>query len=416
MPFSVSLSQTRRFLLSKHGLLGANRFHSAQGALDYVRQTGCIQYDPVDVCGKSHELALLARVENFTKEMLDDLLYQKRSLLDYFDKNMCILPTECWPYLEPMRRYCKEHVRNREEIERLAPALLLRIHEAGSLSSQELDMKEKVDWYWSATSLSRAALEALYFRGDLVIHHKTCTVKSYALAEDCLPPLLLQTACPFEDEKDRQLWQLRRRIGAVGLLPNAPSDAWLGIAGFTAKARALAFRQLLEDDVLTELQVEEGKKPFYLLTDDLPLLKACAKPFLEIKRVRLLPPLDCMLWDRKVISQLFGFAYKWEIYTPQDQRKYTYYALPVLYGERFAGRLEPICDRKKSVLWIRRFWPEKGFSFTEAFTRALETAVERLRVYQGMEQTLWGPDQREAADRSLLAEPTIPKDQAACSQ
>lgn len=58
------------------------------------RQAGSVQFDPVDVCGTSPELTLQARIEYFTKEMLDELLYQDRLLIDFFDKNLCILPIE----------------------------------------------------------------------------------------------------------------------------------------------------------------------------------------------------------------------------------------------------------------------------------------------------------------------------------
>lgn len=86
--------QTRQFLLLKHGLLGAHKFTGKQGALAFVRQAGCIQFDPVDSCGKNAELTLQSRVRNFTKQTLSELLYTDRSLIDFPDKNLSIFPTE----------------------------------------------------------------------------------------------------------------------------------------------------------------------------------------------------------------------------------------------------------------------------------------------------------------------------------
>ncbi len=78
--------QARRFMLLKHGLLGDYRFSGKDGVMAYIRQAGCIQFDPIDVCGKSPELVLHARVKGFTREMLYDLLYKDRTLLDYFTR------------------------------------------------------------------------------------------------------------------------------------------------------------------------------------------------------------------------------------------------------------------------------------------------------------------------------------------
>ena len=402
MAVSVSLDQTRRFMLGRQGLLGAGRFSGDQGLKDYVKMVGCVQFDPVDVCGKSHELALLARIKGFDRDMLDRALYKERALIDYFDKNMCILPTEDWPYMEPTRTYYREHSRGRKEVDAVAPEILRRVHEMGSASSQELDMKERVDWYWSATTLSRAALETLYFRGDLVVHHKRGSVKSYALASDCLPKALLDAPYPFENEAQRHAWQVLRRVGAVGMLPNGASDAWLGMDGFKAEARSAAFGALLKQGRLAPVMVESVQKPLYIRAEELPMLEECAQKSSAAKRARFLAPLDCMMWDRRLIAALFGFEYRWEIYTPVNQRKYAHYTLPVLYGERFAGRAEPVCDRKAKVLRMKRFWPEKDFRVTDAFASAMVKAAAQLQAFHGLDRTVWGDDGLSPLDAGFV--------------
>ena len=94
----LTREQARRFLLRRHGLLGGYQFEGKRGILEFVKQVGCIQFDPVNVCGRSPELVLLSRVKGFTKQMLHELLYQDRQLIDYFDKNLSIFATEDWPY------------------------------------------------------------------------------------------------------------------------------------------------------------------------------------------------------------------------------------------------------------------------------------------------------------------------------
>ena len=93
----LTKKQARTFILAKQGLLGDYRFSGKDGAYAYVRQAGCIQYDPVDVCGKNAELTLQSRVKGFRKSMLADLLYEDRLLVDYADKELSIWPAEDWP-------------------------------------------------------------------------------------------------------------------------------------------------------------------------------------------------------------------------------------------------------------------------------------------------------------------------------
>ena len=106
---TLSNEQARQFILLKQGLIGDHRFNEKQGALEYVRQAGCIQFDPVDVCGKNAELVLQSRIKGFSKSMLYNLLYEDRALVDFNDKQLAIIPTEDWPYFERYRRIAREN-------------------------------------------------------------------------------------------------------------------------------------------------------------------------------------------------------------------------------------------------------------------------------------------------------------------
>ena len=77
-------------------------------------------------------------------------------------------------------------------------------------------------------------------------------------------------------------------------------------------------------------------------------------------RAIILAPLDNMLWDRKLIKELFGFDYKWEVYKPVSERSYGYYVLPVLYGDRFIARFEPGWDKTSGTIIVKNWWWEPG--------------------------------------------------------
>ncbi|SHI18160.1 hypothetical protein SAMN02745823_03108 [Sporobacter termitidis DSM 10068] len=396
--YAFTVEQARRFMLAKQGLSGAHKFSGRQGVLDFIRQAGCVQYDPIDICGKNAELVLFSRVAGFTKELLNALLYEDRALVDYFDKNMAIIAAEDWKYFARTRRHNAEHGHSRELVEAVAGPVKELIRKRGFVCSRDvaalnaasagIDCAGKVDWSWNPAPLSRAALETLYFRGELVLHHKKGTMKYYTLASDALGAGILSAADPNETEADFIRWMIARRVGAVGLLWNRPSDAWLGIGGLTAEKRNSAFSRLLEEDRLIACRVDGLSAPLYLQGEDEPLAREILEGGGGHGRLELLAPLDNMLWDRKLIKALFDFDYKWEIYTPVSQRRFGYYVLPVLYGGAFAGRIELEADRKAARLLVKNFWPEPGFQQSKRFDRQLAAQLQRFARFNGCAQAV----------------------------
>ncbi|MEA4823712.1 MAG: crosslink repair DNA glycosylase YcaQ family protein [Clostridiaceae bacterium] len=390
-------AQVRRFLLLKHGLLGDYRFIGKQGAYDYVRQTGCIQFDPVDACGRNAELTLASRVEGFTKQTLAALLYADRALVDYPDKNLSILPAEDWPYFERYRQAARDSGLRFEGLTDLEAEAKAYIREHGAVCSDDLPIDGSIRWHsaihWSGewggnTNAARAVLEQLYSTGELIIHHKNGTRKYYDLAEKYLSPALLSAADPLPDTFEHQIWRVYRRIGAVGLLWNRPSDAWLNIWGLKTPQRTDAFTALLAEKKILEIHVESLKHPLFCHADDLPLIETVLHTDHFKPRCELIAPLDCMLWDRKLIHALFGFDYTWEIYTPASKRKYGFYVLPILFGDRFIGRVEAIADAKSGVLTVRNVWYEEGVKRTKKLQDAVERRLRRLAQFNGCDRLI----------------------------
>jgi uncharacterized protein YcaQ len=252
----------------------------------------------------------------------------------------------------------------------------------GPVNSDELPISGVVQWHsaihWSGnwggnTNASRSVLEQLYSTGEMIIHHKKGTRKYYDLAEKYLPAELLNAYDPLPDEPEHQKWRILRRIGAVGLLWNRPSDAWLNIWGLKSQQRNEAFRELLDERKIVEIKVEGLKDVLFCHVEDLSLIETVLHKDEFKLRCELIAPLDCMMWDRKLILALFGFDYSWEIYTPAEKRKYGFYVLPILYGESFTGRVEAVVDKKTSTLVVKNIWYEDGVNKT----KKLQTAIER---------------------------------------
>lgn len=387
---TLSNRQARNFILLKHGLLGEHRFLGKEGALRFVRQTGCIQFDPVDSCGKNAELTLQSRIKGFTKNTLFELLYTDRRLVDYPDKNLSIIPVEDWPYFSRYRKAAKEGGLKFEGLSVLEEQAKAYIASAGPVSSDELPIDGSIRWHsaihWSGNfggtaNAARSVLEQLYSTGELVIHHKKGARKYYDLAEKHIPHDLLIAEDPIQDDFEHQKWRVLRRIGAVGLLWNRPSDAWLNIWAFKSSERCEAFRQLLAEGKITEAQVEGIRGSLYFRSEDKPLINKVLEQDTFKPRCELIAPLDCMMWDRKLIKTLFGFDYAWEIYTPAEKRKYGYYVLPILYGNRLIGRIEAASDHKTGTLNVKNIWYEDGVRQTKKLQAELTRCIQRFAKF-----------------------------------
>lgn len=382
----ITSEQARKFILAKHGLIGGYKFSGKNGVLDFVKQAGCIQFDPVDVCGKNAELVLQSRVKGFNKEMLYELLYTDRRLVDYFDKNLAIISIDDWPCFSRIRNEYKERIRSKEDIDGISDTIKEIISRRGAVCSKELDFNETVSWYWSDTRLSRAALETMYFRGDLIIHHKKGTIKYYDLVEKYIPNDILNAEDPFADEKSYLKWRVLRRIGAVGLLWNKASDAWLNMRGMDSGKRIVIFNALINEGRIIPATVDGIKESLYFLPEDKNLLDGIVTGMDYKPRCELIAPLDNLLWDRKLIKALFEFDYKWEIYTPESERKYGHYVIPLLYGDKFIGRVQAVCDRKAKELTIKNIWYEDGVKVTKTIDTNIRKRFEKFAEFNGCDE------------------------------
>ena len=377
----------RQFILAKQGLIGSYRFIGKGGACDYVRQAGCIQYDPVDVCGKNAELTLQSRVKGFRKSMLADLLYKDRLLVDYADKELSIWPIEDWPYFSSYRDRSRKLGKTFKGIAKLRKQAISYIEENGPVSSDSLPIEGEIYWHssmhWSGnwdkkSQAARSILEQLYTDGELVIHHKKGSRKYYDMACKHIPQDILEAENPCKDADSFAAWRLLRRIGAVGLLWDKNSTALLGIY-INAEERKKLLSRLTCEGKICPVMVEGIKQPFYYRSEDQELMNAVIEGTLDLKpRLSFIAPLDPLMWDKALVNALWDYQYTWEIYTPANKRKYGYYTLPVLFGDRFIGRIETAIDKQNGLLIVKNIWWEEGIRQTKKLEKALDKTLKEF--------------------------------------
>jgi len=385
---TITVHQARKFILLKQGLCGEYIFAKKQGALDYIIQAGCIQYDPIDVIGKNAELTLQSRVKNFQKKDLYNLLYKDRKLVDYFDKELSIIPVQDWPYFQRYRDLCRKNGNRFDGLGNISFQAKAYILKHGPVSSSSLPIEGTIQWHssihWSGNwngkpvKASRSVLEHLYTTGELIIHHKEGTRKYYDLSERYIPQEILHAEDPFPDDFEHVKWRILRRIGATGLLWNKNSTAFLGIWKLDTKMRNDTFHSLLAEGKIQEIYVEGITSPFYLLSSDMELLEK-AENKSNRNRCEFLAPLDPMLWDRNLMKKLFDYDYTREIYIPAQKRKYGYYVLPILFNDKFIGRIEPVIEN--NTLKVKGLWLEPGIKMTKKLEHALQKRLKKFAAF-----------------------------------
>lgn len=356
--------QARRLILSHLNLLQGKTLKGKTGILDYVQKVGCLQFDPLNIIAMNPHLVLQSRIKNYKPKMLWDLLYKDRVLMDGWDKNMAIYPIEDRPFF--MRYYnsaITTHTWRDKDIINHMPLVRDEIQKLGPVTSKDLSIRHKVDWAWAPTSASRAILDLMFFTGELIVYNKIGSRKEYDFSHNYLSEALLNQDDPNPSEEAYYKWGVLRRIHSIGLMWNKGSEAWLGIKDMKSKDRQLAFTTLYGEGTLEKFSVEGIDYDFYMDKKHLYLLDDISKKY--HRRVSFIAPLDNLIWDRKMIKAIFDFEYKWEVYTPEKDRKYGYYVLPVLFGDTFIGRIEPVFHKKTHTLEIRGLWldsfPNKAF-------------------------------------------------------
>ncbi len=388
-PIKLNLPHARRFLLACQQLNPPRSLSTESGMADLFRSLECIQFDPLNLVGRNPDLFLQVRINGYRPEMLAVALHDQHLLVEGFDKMWSIFPAADWPFFERRRKRVLENHLNNGSPESVHAWQLVKQMRSSSKDSSHLPKTgESILWDWGKpVSLDRAALDLLNKAGIVTIISREGNRKTYDLVERVLPAAILAAPDPHLTLADYHDWHVLRRIGGLGLAQTLSSDYWLGIFGMKAHERRSALDRLQKAGMARAVEVESlGGMQFLLRASDEHLLEETARPRKSTPRVSFLPPLDNLLWDRKLIQAIFGFDYLWEIYKKPAQRVYGSYTMPVLYGEAFIARCELKFDRAEKILSVPSWWWEPEVAPNAGMTRAISTALTGFARYLGAER------------------------------
>jgi hypothetical protein len=398
--FHLSADHARRFLVRRQ-LLDPPRALPADPAsvLRVVDRVGSLQFDPLEVPGaRNHDLVLHARIRDFQRDWTDRWLYapqNDRRLIELYNKSLNILPIEELPYYRlSWSRGAFSYREFLEQHQDLATRIRDHIRDVGPVSTAAFrDVDHRIQWWWdndasTSTKAARAVMEAMFVIGELGISRRDRSRRYYDLIERLVPADLLDTRAPEEEQRSHRLLSRHRGVGLMAV--GGPGELVLGTGYAADRTRITA--ELIANGILIPVTVDGLREARHVLADELPILEATARPDADAPRaVTFIAPLDPLMWDRRLVKSLFGFAYVWEVYVPEHKRRHGYYVLPILFGDRLVGRIEPRYERSKRALRIAGVWFEDGFSPMEEphFVPALADALRAYRAFVGARSVTW---------------------------
>jgi len=393
-PIQIDTDQARRFLVTRHLLAPARSLPALpESVLDVVDRLGLLQFDPLEVPGaRNHDLTLHARIAGYRREWCDQWLYgEDRRLIELYNKSLNLLPMRELPHYSISWKRSSEYYTDRifKEQGDVAKAILRGLKTHGPQSTAAFsEHGHAVDWWWAPTRASRAVMEALFVTGRIGIARRDGNRRYYDLMERLVPPALLKQK---ESEEAAMTHRLLSRYRAVGLTTWSGTQAEIMYSAGSTAERARRTERLVDEGRLIPVDVEGLKRTRYIIAEEEPMLDATALPSALNPSVSFLAPLDPLIWDRRMLRELWSFDYLWEVYVPLAKRKWGYYVLPILYGDRFVGRIEPRLDRKTQTLNILGVWFEPGFEpmASPGFIGALADALGAYREFVGATTDAW---------------------------
>lgn len=388
----VSADAARRLFLGAQGLLDDPRRKVTPDVLyDLIERLGFVQIDSINVVERAHHLTLAARLDGYRQPHFDRLLHRDRRLFEHWTHDASAIPVRWYPHWQ--HRFAQAKTRIEEHpwwqdrlganFDAVRDSVLRRVTEEGALLTRDFEEERPAGesngwWNWKS---QKAVLEQLWRTGTLAIAGRESFHKVYDLAERVFPHVCSSPAPATEEHVD---WACRTALERLGVATAEElASFWRAIPVGAAKAWCAAASRRGEI-VPVKVGAVDGSAPrsAWALPDweeRLALLPDAPQ------RIRLLAPFDPILRDRRRALRLFGFDYRFEAFVPAPQRRYGYYVLPILEGERLVGRLDPKLHREERHLEVRGLWWEPGVRATRKRTEALDVALARLARFVGAE-------------------------------
>ncbi|MBI1255897.1 MAG: hypothetical protein GC204_00355 [Chloroflexi bacterium] len=406
MMLTLSSEAARRFILGKQGLWPGRRWRGLEGTEQAMHAIEYLQLDPLQIIARSQDIMLYGRVLDYTPGLWEEATYQQRKFFDWGGW-LAVRPMDELPYWRVvMNREAASEPRLLATARDHAEAILeMRaiLHERETVSNRDFAMKTRTRTEsYRGRKDSALALYYLWMTGEIMTHHRDRFERVYALTENVAPAHLIRESS--EEEVDRFL--LEKEISFSGLAElKRTSDSYR--RGQPDRAAKRLLELMLDSGEVIEVKVEGWKARHYALGSDSDALSDLSAGRIPQARTPLetttteeavfLAPLDHVS-ARGRAKVLFGFDYVWEVYKPEHKRKFGYYTLPILWGDKLVGRFDSKLDRTSNTFVILGLWLEDAaLGSDEAFAEALARGFARFVAFLGA----------DGLDASAVQEPLL---------
>jgi len=349
-----------------------------------IERMHALQIDTIGVVARSPYLVLWSRVGEYEPAALDRLLAEHR-IFEYWSHAACFLSMADFPWYRSIMLHGRRRHPGRERWaashRELMDGVMARVRDEGPLRSADFAPAEPRKgagwWDWKDEKI---ALELLFDRGDLVIARRDRFQRVYDLPGRVMPGWSDEQAPPVEIAR-REL--VLRAVRALGIARPEWVQRYLYATGISVAGTRAMVRELAAEGRLLTCAVEGWSQPGYVHPGNAELVAKAAERPRAGGRTVLLSPFDPVTWDRARALELFGFDYRIECYTPAPQRRYGYFTLPILHGERLIGRLDPKAHRALGVFEVKALHLEPGVKVTAGLVDSLREMLTRTARWHG---------------------------------
>ncbi len=401
----VSVQDVRRVAILKQHLAGARPSSPTREHIYQVIQSlSYLQIDPISVVARSHELVLWSRLGNYKLADLGHLLWKERKLFEYFAHAASIVITDDYPiHSARMRQFTDgtlyyaswhEYIGSwMKQNAKLRIHIIEELKHRGPLQSRDIEDLSHKGWKssgWTNERNVNRMLEFLLMKGEVMVQRRSGIKKFWDLSERCLP-----SSTPKHALSDREVDRLgvMKSLQALGIATKKQMMEHFAYGRYKDPDKIL--NDLEREGEISEVQVRDlvpngnGKgKEWYIHSKDIPILELVQNGKFD-PRTTLLSPFDNLIIDRKRTLTLFGFEMSFEIYVPKAKRKFGYYVLPILHGDRLIGRIDPKMDREQGKLFINAVFAEPAAPKSKDTSKAVARSILELADFLGAKETVF---------------------------
>jgi len=394
---TIDIDTARRFIIGKQGLWPGRRWRGLQGTEQAMRAMEYLQLDPLQIIARSHDITLHSRIIDYRPDMWEEVTYQQRKFFDWGGW-LATRPMDELPHWRVVMRRERDgrpdcdpriHKMGLEHADAIQEMRAI-LGERSTVSNRDFEMAKRTRTQsYRGRKDSSLALYYLWRTGEVMTHHRENFERVYALTEAVAPAHLIRES----DEAESDRFLIEKEISYSGLSRlKRTQDAFHRDVPFS-KARQIREAMLADGDII-EVKIEGWRAVHYALTSDVGLLRDVSagrvpKAWTPLETTTteeavFLAPLDPVS-ARGRAKGLFGFDYVWEVYKPEHKRKFGYYTLPVLWGDRLVARFDSKLDRTTNTFVILGFWLEdEALGNDEAFADALACGFARFTTFLGV--------------------------------